>query len=1019
MKFRVLGGAIALCVGLSACKDEQRGYFALDLDKSPVLIGFAGEVGANLKNNYVSVAPLGQRQYVLANYQDLILFKRDDASLCRLDAKGMSGSSLDAKSTGGAIYNPTGVYATEEGHLFVANYKGNNVLEGSVDAENCTFVVAGEFSSPDTRGPENVVVDKESGLLLSANYDAGTIVAFDTKTKKQVWAASVPQAHGVTVSNGKVYATGLTERKLYELDLKSGQVLRAKGAMGWDPMTATYMWPTSIYPLADGNLVVSDPQSGYVSVIDPKTLDAIRYTGGNGPAHNLLNYPYASVPDGDELIVLSSMRGSLVFLKQKDMSLTEKYSLNKEQWPESAQQLPVFGKGWDNYRDKSGYAVKIAGKDYGLGFGQLYPVGEGAVYNVPDTGSLFNPGAYIYFMQGYTSGKVSLLFSSSSTTLLAINSKEGRPSILLPKFIGIDSWKVGDALVSGTGGLPFKYLVDEVGEAADAYYAYLDKRGWVDVEHLFSLLGFEMMGLDYATFQRYLDKAFISPAGREFKLAYDQCQSQHCDIDKLKEAAKSYYKNTVGYPYLQLAEYSLVGMVTGVTVDGTSQQGVSFDDCAQGSYYDGYGVDALKTATLADYLSAIDLEHSSICFNAKGQGIVHGVEAIWNDSATAPKSIEIYGDAGDKGDGKSQWEIVGKYTSLEVVERNGYALSSLDFDNPAGFKRFWLKVTDGGAQNRLILRQISPVMSKEQSVSTGTTGPYSFVSCPGAQTYPGFGIEALDSTSLNDYYSAVAKETSSVCMASTVRGNLARVTLGWYSGAEIGQHIEVLAARDPEFKQEVSLGQYQVPNPYNISGYLFSDIHVQTKSAYPYYRVKLLDGKGQGRLILRSLTPMFASNTVDGDSELRRLAASVSAEFDYGKGLSKFDDSKGKSLVDIENMIGAGEDAHCGNYALVFVNRLPKGAQWQVFDLSALDGRIHSVVEVKRKGRTSVYDPTLGVEYRCSLESMLQGKCNYSADLSFYQVNPALQVFRGAGFFYGATVTRTYSSAEELMSAYF
>lgn len=1020
MKFRVVCVALAVCLGLSACKEEQRGYFELGLDERPVLISFAGSVGANLKSNYVSIAPIGQQQYVLANYENLILFRRDSASLCQLDASNADGEPFATKAAAGRIFNPTGVYVGSEGHLYVANYKGNNILEGRVDPTACTFVVTGEFGSADTLGPENVVVDNESGLLLSANYDAGTIVAFDIQTKQQVWVASVSQAHGVTVAHGKVFATGLTERKLYELDVKSGKVLRSKGGIGWDPMSAQFMWPTSIYPLKDGNLVISDPQSGYVSIVDSKTLESIRYTGGNGPAHNLLNYPYAAVPDGDDLIVLSSMRGSMFVLKQEDMSVERKYSFSEEKWPESAKALPIFGQGWSDYKDMSGYVMKVAGGDYRLGFGLLYPVGAGSVLKIPDTGSLFNPASYIYFAQGYTSGDVGLLFSSSSSTMLGLLSREGLPTVLVPKVVNVDSWRINDDLVSGkAGSLPFKYLVDEVRGTADAYYEYLGRRGWVDAEHLYALLDFEMMGLDYAMFNRYLESAFVSPAGREFKLIYDRCQVRGCDISGLKVAARNYYNDVASSSYIQMDEYALVGMVAGVSITGASELSVGFDDCADGRYYEGYGVEALRSDKLDDYLSAVDLERSNVCFTAKAEGIVKGVEAVWNDQATAPRSLEVYGEAGKAESGQSQWRLIGKYSDIKPVDRNGYAVSDLKFDNPDRFTRFRLKVTDGGVQHRLIMRKLSPVVSKVDSTGARFGEPYAFISCASAQTYPGYGIDALKTKSLSDYYSAVSKEKSSVCLSSDARRELTGFTLGWYAESEAARRVEIFAAKDSEFKKEVSLGSYVVPKSYEISGYHFSDVSIRSNSVYPFYRVKLLEGMGQERLILRSVTPLYSSRSADGDGELRSLAVSVSAEFEYGAGISKVDSVRGKKLDDIEKMIGAAVDAHCGNYALVFVNRLPEGASWRVFDLSTRDGRVHSVVEVKRKGRTFVYDPTLGVEYRCTLESMLKGECNYSADLSYYQVNPALQLFRGAGFFYGATVNRMYSSTEDLMSAYF
>lgn len=1017
MKFPLIGVIVTACVGLSACNEERYGYFALELDKDPILMSFPVEVDAASKNNYVSIAPLANEKYVLANYANLILLDRKEASLCKLSAQDNAGVAIQSKSGDATLYNPTGVYTGPDGRVFVANYKADNILVGRVDVANCTFVVESTFSAPETKGPENVVVDKESDLLISANYDSGTVVAFKLDSGEKVWVASVPQAHGVTVSGGKVYATGLTERKIYELDRQSGAILRSKGSIGWDPMAAQYMWPTSIYPLANGNIIVSDPQSGYVSVLDPKTLDVLHYTGGNGPAQNLLNYPYAAVPNGKELIVLSSMRGSILFLNQKNMDVAEKFSFAKEHWPGSSAVLPVFGGDWSNYEDMSGFSMKLAGRDYRLGFGNLHPLEGGAVFKVPDISSLFNPSNYIYFMQGYSAGNVGLMFSSSTWTLLATVSKPGNPDILLPKFISIDSWKVGDNLVSGSrGDLPFKYLVDEVQETADAYYQYLGKKGWVDAEHLYSLLNFAVMGLDYSTFQTYLHQAFISPAGREFKLIYDQCLAGSCDRQRLSDAARRYYREAAGYSYLAMDEFYLVGMVSGVSTDQFAEVGVDYDDCGSGRYYDGYGLQALITPALDDYLSAVDLAHSSVCLSVKGQGVVRGLEVVWNDVATVPKSIEIYGSTGADA---SQWKLIREFDSIKVAERNGYAVSNFSFGKAEVYSRLQLKVIDGGIQNRLIMRQANPVIEEVAGVLREPEGPFEFVGCPGASTYPGYGIEALNTSTLNDYFSSVSTEQSSVCFSNSSGGELSGLSFGWYSAGEVGELVELFGSKSKDFKSEVSLGKYSVSSTYDISGFVFSNVSVKSKGNYPHYRIKLLKGEGQNRLILRSLTPLYSPSVPGGDGELHRIAAAVSAEFDYGEGVSKVVSEGGRSLADIEKVISSSDDAHCGNYALVFVNRLPKNASWRVFDLSTRDGRVHSVVEVKRNERVFVYDPTLGVEYRCTLDSMINGKCNYSADLSYYQVNPVLQVFRGAGFFYGAQINRVYSSSEDLMSAYF
>lgn len=707
MKLRCFGFFIAVCaVVLSGCLQKRLGYSEITPAHGVKVLTLSNDDQANSKNNYVSVAPLADQKFVIANYVSLLLLDRKSGAMCKLAVEGSASDEGDSASQA-VTYNPTGVFADSGGRVYVANYKANNILVGTIDSAMCKFKPQKQYRSGNTRGPENVVVDERLGLLVSANYDAGTVTAFDLASKKERWSASIPQAHGVAISDGKVFATGLTERKVYELDISSGNVLRSKGELGWNPMAGQYMWPTTIFPLGDGNLVVADPQSGFVSILDSNTLSVVRYTGGNGPAATLFNYPYTAVPAGKELIVLSSMRGEIFFLNPDDVKVMEKLSFAKEHWPKS-EPLPIFGDGWAGYVDTSNVTVRAAGGAYKIGFGNLHSAVDGRVFRIPDSGSVFNPGSYIYFLQTYASKDLDLLLSSSSTTLLGLAHREDYPDVLIPRRIMMDSWVSGSDLVTGTGKtISLSQLSGEIKARADSYYSYLDKHGWVDKKSLFTLLGFSSMGLSYEQYSIRVDAAFTSEPGREFKRAYDQCTDEGCDQKALKIAALSYFKEVAGAAYTSLDEYLLVGMLSGTSLSAQGQARVDFDACEGGRYLRGYGLESLKTETLDDYLSAVDLSGSSVCLSVKAREAVKGFDVVWNDQETAPKNIEVYGRAGEEG---GQWDLFQKYSNLSIAQAKGYAVSTFRFDNNKGYSRFLIKVLDGGAQNRLIVRRIQPIL---------------------------------------------------------------------------------------------------------------------------------------------------------------------------------------------------------------------------------------------------------------------------------------------------------------------
>lgn len=85
----------------------------------------------------------------------------------------------------------------------------------------------GEIKTSNTIGPENVYVTDDGKYLASANYDGSDVTLFELtsfKQYKEIWnATEIGQAHGVTIKDSFVYATGLTERKVYKLDIRDGK----------------------------------------------------------------------------------------------------------------------------------------------------------------------------------------------------------------------------------------------------------------------------------------------------------------------------------------------------------------------------------------------------------------------------------------------------------------------------------------------------------------------------------------------------------------------------------------------------------------------------------------------------------------------------------------------------------------------------------------------------------------------------------------------------------------------------
>jgi len=500
---------------------------------------------------YVSVAPIGSRYFVIANYGSLIILDRRNAKICTVAVLGVPKR-----------FNPTGVFYAADGLLYVANYKGNNILRGAVNPVECVFQYHDEYSSSDTGGPENVYVNIRRKILVSANYDAGTVTAFDLADRRQLWVAKISQAHGVTFSGAWVYATGLTDRKIFRLDPSSGQIMASRGEMGWNVGKNQYLWPTTVYA-AGRELVVADAHTGFIAFLDPGTLRVTRYMGGNGPTYGRFNYPYAAVPIPGGLVILSTNRRHIVVLDPEGTNVLQEFRFDENLWPATSGE--VFGRNWLGYIGVGATPIRVGGRLFFPGYGHLHPVAAGPIFRLPDIDTLYNLNEYIYFVQTVSAGDGrDLVFSSSSRTLLEVVTRPGLPVMLLSHKIPLDSWVVGSAIWNGNGLVGSLADIGRKFERRASVVASLLKtKGWLPAWELYKIS--EDAGwseVDYVDFCRRFDSVFVSDEGRRFKAVYDDCDQLDCDLFALGGAAQAYYAGIKNAKYVNIDEYALVGMLS-------------------------------------------------------------------------------------------------------------------------------------------------------------------------------------------------------------------------------------------------------------------------------------------------------------------------------------------------------------------------------------------------------------------------------------------------------------------------
>lgn len=252
-----------------------------------------------------SIVPIDEDTYIICDYVNLCIFDPKKNSIAKIEITNFDGS-----------LNPAGMfYDHKNKKLYVANYTKKNVLVFDYLESNKSLKFSNYINSDLFKGPEDVFV--ENGQLLVADYDGSLVLSFDISKAEPTlnWATNVAQAHSVIKLNGEIFATSLTDRKIYKIS-DSGAITASTVGMGNKP--PGHLWPVHLFATHNKELGVVDAHQGSVSQYNNK-LELKSTFGKNGPLESNFNFPYSVSTTASGYVMADSFRKRIVFY-DKDFS---------------------------------------------------------------------------------------------------------------------------------------------------------------------------------------------------------------------------------------------------------------------------------------------------------------------------------------------------------------------------------------------------------------------------------------------------------------------------------------------------------------------------------------------------------------------------------------------------------------------------------------------------------------------------------------------------------------------------
>jgi hypothetical protein len=515
--------------------------------------------GADNPGYLVSITPIDDDQYLLANFRQIFLFNSQTNSVepMTVDAPG--------------VFVPTGLFYSKMNRLlYEANYLGNNILIWALDIPHRNLSFVAEIKSQNTVSPETVFVNDNGEILVSANTDGNQLTAFDLKQSHypEIWSTEVGFVHGLCIIGYKIYTTSLQDRQLLEVDLQTGKILRRVGSLGWNTSKLEFLWPTGAYPYSDHELIVADAQTGIIGLIDINSMTVKRHFGGNGPGFRYLNMPYTAIRNGDSILIISTFQERILVGDTRFRFSKSLYWRSGHDWSymkARQKSLPMLGVGWTGYVHRDGPIVRFLGADYFAGYGMVYPViGDHPVIRMPLIPSTFNPTAESYFLQVAKLEQGFILFAAENVDAYYIKSIKGRSSSITYTFkftILQDSWVIQNEIYSPNGKPDFSNVIRSFDEAIVAAEKVRLSNGLIREQDLCQIV--LAQGGDCS-----ISISFKTRAGQEFYAQYKGLMKDpnHVTIDEVRRIAIQYYKQIADESYANLDEIALVEMLTGYSL---------------------------------------------------------------------------------------------------------------------------------------------------------------------------------------------------------------------------------------------------------------------------------------------------------------------------------------------------------------------------------------------------------------------------------------------------------------------
>lgn len=431
------------------------------LGAEPIRVFDATESGTFFLN-VESLAPYAPHQFFAANFEDLLTIDFATGQIARVPVEGPAGRQTQ----------PTGLYFARNARLlFVAEYLLNKVSVYSVAGDTLRFL----FEFDGMVSPEGLVFDEASSMLFVAEFDGHSATAWhidaSARSATLAWRQEVKFAHGITLARGQLYVAELLFPSIHVFDPATGRPLQVFGERGWDPWRLQFQWPTSLDVDASGNLIVSDAETGYVSVIDLTRLATKAVLGGAGPGRSRFSEPYLAILDfaRDKLAVGSTKDERFVFLEYPTLCPIMSMYRNSDRWTDFPLDVPVFRPEGDDYSWLSGPTVSALGRDFFIYSSALVDRASGHVLDPAlgkqlqflgdaSTGYLFSPYT--------TAGPLLLRQVGSVTYAMYFPSSMGRDGV------AINCWPFSGAIRcsdrSGYNTSRMERLADEFVERTEA-----------------------------------------------------------------------------------------------------------------------------------------------------------------------------------------------------------------------------------------------------------------------------------------------------------------------------------------------------------------------------------------------------------------------------------------------------------------------------------------------------------------------------------------------------------------------